>query len=52
MIRFKSSELWAKNVCIDQLEKLVKQVSFTDQIPPDIWSVDCGVFGGFFHINA
>ena len=40
MIRFKSSKLRQKKMfCLDQLEKPVKQVSFTDQIPPDIWSV-------------
>ena len=30
------------------LNEPVKQVSFTDEIPPDIWSVDCGYLVGSF----
>ena len=38
-----------KDVCIDQLEKPEIQVSFTDQIPPDIWSVDVGIWSVLSH---
>ena len=33
---------------IDQLQNLLQHVSFTDQIPPDIWSVYFGYLVGSF----
>ena len=48
MIRCKSTELLSKECSHWSTLKPVKPVSFTDQIPPDIWSVDFGYLVGSF----